>query len=391
MFKGKTYNVLFCIDSFYDGGAEIFAIRLANELSKYHNIFFLELDPFNSKEKNQLQLLDTGKIKLLQAGKNALGKWLYHGGSWIFLKKYMWNFYEKYKKSKIKYWLKYFDIDIVHSHCWETDFYFSSLKALNNFKIISSFHGHYESLKNTVPGFEDKTRHILNKIDRVVYLSSTHLNTLDEYQYDIRKRKRIFYGLKYPEQKSHTTFDGGIMYLCMVSRGIPEKGWRETIEAVCTLEMKYSEKLQLHLVGNGDLLTLLKEKNNNKNIFFHGYQDDVRSFISLAHICLLPSYYPGESLPNAVIEYLLCGKPVIATKIGAIPEMITYENTIAGILIDLENNIVKSSAIKIAIEKYFKDYSLVEKHSKTAMLASKKFSMDKCVFSYNELYNEVLN
>ena len=66
-------RVLIVIDSFYDGGAEMFAIRLANSLRKQCTVYFMELNPFDTVTKAQLKFLSK-EILLFQAGKNLMGK-----------------------------------------------------------------------------------------------------------------------------------------------------------------------------------------------------------------------------------------------------------------------------------------------------------------------------
>jgi hypothetical protein len=64
----NTPNILIAIESFFDGGAEMFAIRLANELALTHNVFFIELYPERTREKRQLSLLDKKGITIFQPG-----------------------------------------------------------------------------------------------------------------------------------------------------------------------------------------------------------------------------------------------------------------------------------------------------------------------------------
>ena len=369
----------------------MFAIRLANEVSRHHDVTFLELNPFHSEAKHQLRLLDTQGITLIQAGNNAVGRWLYKGRSLRFLKRRVRRIYDRLKRARIRYLLARRRIDIVHSHCWDTDLYFSMLKMAAGFKLISSFHGHYELLKNQREGFETKTTLMLGQIDKVVYVSPAHGETLDKYQFDPQRRHKIFYGVPYPKQESCTRFGAEQLQLTLVARGIPEKGWKETVEAVCSLEEKWPGRVRLHLVGDGEFLRSLQHSKHAESVVvFHGYQEDVRSAIVQSHVCLLPSYYPAESLPNSVIEYVLCGKPVIATRIGAIPEMISYGGEVGGTLIDLVNGTVRPGDIEAAILRYLEEPTLVERHSRVALLASSQFLMTTCVSAHCQLYSDTV-
>ena len=73
-----------------------------------------------------------------------------------------------------------------------------------------------------------------------------------------------------------------------------------------------------------------------------------------------------------------------------IPEMIEYEEEVAGILIEANRGIEPSAEdIKDAILTYIENPKLVEQHSKIALNASLKFSMHNCVHLYEKVFNQV--
>jgi glycosyltransferase involved in cell wall biosynthesis len=51
-----------------------------------------------------------------------------------------------------------------------------------------------------------------------------------------------------------------------------------------------------------------------------GFRSDVRSFLHECDIFVLPSH--TEGLPNAVLEAFACSKPVVATEVGGMPELV---------------------------------------------------------------------
>ena len=175
----------------------------------------------------------------------------------------------------------------------------------------------------------------------------------------------------------------------MVARGIKEKGWEEAILAVLGLLKKYPGMVTLNMVGQGAFLDSLKTTYANPAIIFTGYSKDVVTTVNAAHIGLLPSWYVGESLPNTVIEYLFCGKPVISSKIGAIEEMICYGQQLAGTCIPLINGKVEVPALAAAIENYIINPELVERDSQIALAASVKFTMNTCVENYLDVFRRV--
>ncbi len=110
------------------------------------------------------------------------------------------------------------------------------------------------------------------------------------------------------------------------------------------------------------------------HIHFVGHATDPNFWIEAFNVGLLPTYFPGESLPNSVIEYLSLGKPVIATKIGGILEMLTFEDRQAGCTVDLTSTGVGNiSQLAEAMTRYLDKPDLLEEHAELAKQAFKNF------------------
>jgi glycosyltransferase involved in cell wall biosynthesis len=388
--KNKKSNILIVVESFFDGGAEMFAIKLANELAKTQNVYLLELYPYSTKEKRQLPLLNLKQIKFLQPGKSMLGNYIFKN---ILNENYYLNNSRKIlprlfsfiKKKKITSLIKKYKIEIVSSHSWDTDVYFSILKNGLEFKLFSTFHGHYEFLADKRINYEVITKNTLSNIDKVIYASPNHQVILDEYQFPLARREKIFIGITMPLSKQVTTYQPGTcLNLVMVARGVKEKGWEEAILAISYLIEKYPGLIKLNLVGEGKFLDFLKAKYVSPHISFLGYKDQIQEILLTCHIGLLPSY--AESTPISIIEYLVCGKPVIATNVGAIKEMLTDGDFLAGVCMDLKYKKVNVNDIEAAIESYIANPFLVEKHSKVALNAANKFTMKTCIENYLKVY-----
>ena len=60
------------------------------------------------------------------------------------------------------------------------------------------------------------------------------------------------------------------------------------------------------------------------------HPDDVPAWLSAADVFVLPSH--GEGLPNSVMEAMCCERPVVATRVGGIPEAVDHGET--GLLVD---------------------------------------------------------
>lgn len=110
-----------------------------------------------------------------------------------------------------------------------------------------------------------------------------------------------------------------------VGRMHPTKGIHELLLAVEKLGPK-RPNLRVVFVGDGPELTHMQEetraRNLNKRVSFAGScpPKEVARWLAAANLLALPSH--AEGYPNVVVEALACGRPVVATNVGAIPEIV---------------------------------------------------------------------
>ncbi|MGA1983725.1 MAG: glycosyltransferase [Acidobacteriaceae bacterium] len=107
-----------------------------------------------------------------------------------------------------------------------------------------------------------------------------------------------------------------------------KKGLRELIEAAAALH-PHRPGLQVYLVGEGPDLHLIKSviRASGAAGYIHLRPpcafDDVATWIAASDLVTLPSYMEG--CPNVVLEALACGRPVVATNVGGIPEIMSED------------------------------------------------------------------
>jgi len=132
-------------------------------------------------------------------------------------------------------------------------------------------------------------------------------------------------------------------------KGVPELMKALASEAVRTLPWNAV------LAGNGEVdrfRIIAAEFGLSDRISFPGWveSDEVKRFLLQADIMLLPSHMEG--LPMAILEAMSCGKAIIATPVGSIPEYV--EDGVAGIIVPCEDD----KALSRAIEKVLRDRGL---------------------------------
>ena len=116
-----------------------------------------------------------------------------------------------------------------------------------------------------------------------------------------------------------------------VSRMEEEKGVEHLMNVADTLPADYT----VHLYG-----PLIKEEYGNPDYFegrkaeYHGAlkTEGVLNTLKEYDVLVLPSYWQTEGYPGILVEAMSLGMPIIATRIGGIPEMV--ENGVNGLLVE---------------------------------------------------------
>jgi glycosyltransferase involved in cell wall biosynthesis len=119
--------------------------------------------------------------------------------------------------------------------------------------------------------------------------------------------------------------DDAGLHLLFVGTFRLEKGLPTLLEALPQV-IAGGLPVTLHLVGDGRLEEPLREQARARgiesNVRFEGYQSHERIplWIAAADALCLPSI--TEGCPNVVLETLACGRPVVASRAGGIPEIL---------------------------------------------------------------------
>ncbi len=117
-----------------------------------------------------------------------------------------------------------------------------------------------------------------------------------------------------------------------VGRLVPVKGLTILLEAFRLL-LKSGENMMLFLVGDGPLRSHLeaevKRLEIDHSVVFAGHQEHIYDFINMMDIFVLPSLHEG--IPMVLLEALALERPVVASDVGGIPEVLSHG--VSGILV----------------------------------------------------------
>lgn len=130
------------------------------------------------------------------------------------------------------------------------------------------------------------------------------------------------------------------------------KGTYDLIEAI-RLVKKEIPDIKCYLAGDGDIdkcKEIVEKEKLDKNVVIIGWANFNKKIelLKKSSVLVLPSY--NEGLPMAILEGMACGKAIISTRVGAIPEVIKDQN---GILIEPGDIAALANAIlKYCVDDY---------------------------------------
>lgn len=112
----------------------------------------------------------------------------------------------------------------------------------------------------------------------------------------------------------------------------PAKAVQNLVLAVARLKERGELEFTTHLVGNGpdegSLRALVESRGAGGLVQFHGGREhpEIPLWMTAADVFCLPSV--REGCPNVILEALASGRPLVASRVGGIPELVTGENAI---------------------------------------------------------------
>ena len=224
------------------------------------------------------------------------------------------------------------NVTIWHGHDYKSDAIGLLLRRFHPMKLVSTVHGWGVRSKKT-PLYHAIDRFALRRHDRVVCVSDDLLRQCIEGRIPVGRCCEIANGIDLlayddlPDRSAaRTEFSVRNQHplLIAVGRLSAEKGFDILIRAADQL-IESGMPVNLLIAGNGPLLAeleqLIARTGHDGLIRLLGHVDDPRRLFAAADAFVLSSR--SEGLPNVLLEALACRVPVVATPVGAVPNVVS--------------------------------------------------------------------
>ncbi|HET7219799.1 MAG TPA: glycosyltransferase [Vicinamibacterales bacterium] len=181
--------------------------------------------------------------------------------------------------------------------------------------------------------------------------------------------------------------DRPIRSIVTVANLRPEKGHDTLIEAASIIVRSHPD-VDFQVIGDGPLRASLVRQVNLRGLrskfTFLGERPDVPARLAAADLFVLPSR--SEACPNGVLEAMASALPVVAARVGGVPELI--EGGVNGVLVDADAPDQLASAVCDLVNRPAYARALGRAARATAV---ERFAFDRMVARFEQLYLSALH
>ena len=267
-----------------------------------------------------------------------------------------------------------------------------SIKQKRYVPVITTLHGTDITLVGADRSYLPITRYGLQQSDGVTAVSKFPKQaTIETFDFDeIEVIPNFICGKHYfrtPESPLRTELaPNGERLLVHVSNFRHVKRPVECVEILAKVRAE-GQNSRLVMVGDGPELSAVRYRGEqlgmNGNIVYVGKQANIADYLGVADVFLLPSEL--ESFGLAALEAQACEVPVIATRIGGIPEVVNEGES--GFLSDV-GDVEKMSADTLEL---LKDEDLRRSFgTRGRELAISRYSTEKIIPQYIAFYEKIV-
>lgn len=284
--------------------------------------------------------------------------------------------------------------DLMHLHGYKGNILFGLMpRAFRKIPLVSTLHGwtSADSLSK-MKLYEWLDSKSLKYIDAVVAVNRRMLSHPKLRDLRLANLRVVNNGITPLEFSQGIELDQKIVDFCRggfavgsVGRLSREKGFHHLIDAFSELR-RLAPETRLVIIGEGEerpsLEARIAQKGLGKHVLLPGYRAKARRYLPLFGIFVLPSL--TEGLPLSLLEAMHYGLPIVASRVGGVPEVL--ENGNAGILVEPDDGRAIANALW---ELYQKPEYGTALGMKARQIVIRNYSSEKMALEYCEIYKSL--
>jgi len=278
---------------------------------------------------------------------------------------------------------------LVHTHLYHADLYGGLVAKLKAVPALVSTRHNQDPFRASYP-YRVLTGLTRRWTDHVICISESVRNfCLTAEGVSASRLSVVYYGLQEkptPSDRVSRNWPSEGPVLGMVARLIPQKGHSNALHALARLAGQFPT-IQLVLVGEGrlsrDLAAQAEELHIQDRVQFLGYQPEAAKLMAGFDVFVHPSRWEGFGL--VFLEAMNASLPIVATTVGAIPEIVVHGET--GLLVPPDDPV----ALADAIAALLRDRDLARNFGLAGrQRAEREFTVERMVEQTAGVYRRVL-
>ncbi len=218
---------------------------------------------------------------------------------------------------------------------------------------------------------------------KLIGISDSISKSICEF-YKTSKVETVYNGVPLIEQTRNIEFSNRQYDFVCVARFSIQKNHKLLFDAFNDF-WKTHQTSSLLCVGGGELFDEMNKYANclecHNKITFVGSQSDVYQYLNNSKVFTLSSIFEGN--PISILEAMNAGLPIIAPKVGGIPDVVSEEN---GVTFEVGQKEQLVEAMKIVL-----DNKLLEIYSICNMKKAQEYSIINCANNYLNLFKKMGN
>ncbi len=282
-------------------------------------------------------------------------------------------------------------IDLVHAHGYKADLYAYAAARRTGVPVLATCHN-WPDKSVALRVYEFLDHMVLKRLPRVVAVSEGVAQSLRRFGMREGRISMIGNGIEldaFASAQPTLAQEYGKrdwLVVGMVGRLVPAKGADYLLRAARELLQSFPETLFV-FVGEGpergNLERLSRDLGMEANVVFAGQRQDMPGVYASLDLLVLPSL--TEGMPMTILEAMAARKPVVATRVGAVPRIVIPEQT--GLLTTPGN----IQELRDALARLLADAGLRRRLGEQGhALVQEQYSAESMARNYLHLYESLL-